>query len=491
MKKVYFWIDAQMKQAALLSKEEQDLSVWSYLSRLEPLPPAEKEDLAQGGSAFLAGIDEGMDVSGLEDEDFGLNQANYLDDDDIGLDMADYLFDGESELSEAGYIEEENFEIDQGDYLAAEGPAEAASSKQDEEPSDPLDAAKDESRGKQAPLFVRKYIAASAQPKLAEEEKLADLSGELKMRAFVHILGQKPLQIQFLSAHLDSYWENAFPPHFSLIDWLNGFAGQINVTYHTAFTIHHDSGPVTEDSYLAFTKLRSGTVNIGVPLKALFYYTWRFNFDTEVHTPVIYKRMIYLISDILERQDFNQLMEPERKQVILIGTDRESLARQKDRISTLPSVSHIHFFSSLSFYDVYMSMNDNQGLKTESVAKIAKRKIDLPVFLRMRINNWAEEGRAEEKLHRIINEAIHEMCNEWWLEHAPDDIVLMKKIVKVSVCFQTNITPALKRTYKENKRILTRFKNQDYNTKQAFFLQIENCLSPICNLLNEGTGVSR
>jgi len=472
MTKIYSWIDAQMKQAALLSKEEQDLSVWYYLSQLEPLPAVEKEESAQRGSTSLVEQDERTVLLDLDEDDFGLDLASYLDDEGIGLDHGDYLDD-------------EDFELDQGEYLE-----EDSSSKHEEESSNLVDA-ENESGGK-AQIFIRKYIAASADPTTVEEEVLANLTVEFKMRALVHVIGKKPLQIQFLSSYMNPHWENTFPAPFSLMDWLNEFTGDIDVNYHHTFTIHLDSEPVTEESFLAFMKLRSGRLKIGVPLKALFYYTWRFNFDDKAQTPGNEKRVIYLIGERLERQEFNQLMEPERKQVILIGTDQETLVRQKERLSTLPSVSHVHFFSSLSFYDLYLYMNVNEGPEKEKVDGADKRKIDLPVFLRMKLNNWAEQGQNEEKLGHLISEAINEMCNEWWLEHSPEDILLIKKIIKVSACFQTNVIPTVKRIYKLNKRMLTNFKNQDYDTKQAFFLQIEKkALTPIFQLLNEGIGVSK
>ncbi|MCM3364725.1 hypothetical protein ACTQ5K_08915 [Niallia sp. Sow4_A1] len=489
MKNIYSWIDAQMKQAALLSKEEQDLSVWHYLSQLEPLPAVEKEESAQRGLTSLVEQDERTVLLDLDEGDFGLDLASYLDDDDFGLDQASYLDDEGIGLDHRDYLDEEDFGLDQGEYLEDEDLEEDSPSKHEEQSSNLVDA-ENESGGKPQ-IFIRKYIAASAEPSTVEEEVLADLTGELKMRALVHVIGKKQLQIQFLSSYINPHWENTFPAPFSLMDWLNEFTGDIDVNYHHTFTIHLDSGPVTEESFLAFMKLRSGRVKIGVPLKALFYYTWRFNFDEKAQTPGNEKRVIYLIGERLERQEFNQLMEPERKQVILIGTDQETLVRQKERLSTLPSESHVHFFSSLSFYDLYLYMNVNEGAEKENVDGADKRKIDFPVFLRMQLNNWAEQGQNEEKLNHLISEVIHEMCNEWWLEHSPEDILLMKKIIKVSACFQTNVIPTVKRIYKLNKRMLAYFKNQDYDTKQAFFLQIEKALTPICQLLNEGVGVSK
>lgn len=489
MKKVFSWIDAQMKQAALLSKEEQELSVWYYLSQLEPLPSVEKESSAEQGSTSLVELEQGTDRSDFhDDEDLGLDLADYLDDDELELDLADYLDDEDVGLDQADDLDVDDLGLDQKEYLDDEDSEIETPSMQEEESNNLLDVRKDGSGRKTAPFFVRKYIAASSQPSIVEEEKRADLTGEPKMRVLVHVLSQKSLQIQFLSAYLNPYWENTFPAPFSLLQWLNEFTGEIDVTYHSTFTIHLDSGPVTEENFIAFTKIKNGRVKIGIPLKALLYYTWRFSFDEKGRGNE--KRLIYLIGERLERQEFNQLMEPERKQVILIGTDQDSLVRQKERISKIPSVSHVHLFTSLSFYDLYLYMNVNEGTEKAMADGAYKRKINLPVYLRMKLNNWAEQGQTEEKLKEIISEAITVMCNEWWLENSPEDILLMKKIVKVSVCYQTNVKPALKKIYKENKRNLTHFKNKEYDTKQGFFLQIENALLPIAQLLNEELGVS-
>jgi hypothetical protein len=473
---VLSWIDDQMKRAALLSIEEQSLSVWYYLSQLQPLVSEKKiePDLSNDNEEFEEG-GFSLDLSDyLDEDDFGLNGSDYLDEDDFELNGSDYLDEDDFGLNASNYVDEDDFSLDASAYL--EEVDREINTNDDELEKVPT---------VNSYISVKRYVAASVE--IIEVDLDGDGAVESKplmMRTLIDFRGHTAHRAQFLATCFPSYWAQCFPPSFSFSDWLKEFNGDIYITHHSHFRILLNEEPISIENVSKLTRVKEGVLKMGIPFPALFYYTWRLGVLKKKES-VGGKRLVYLVGDRLDREEYAELTQPDMKQVILLDSTQGSSFSQKERMGRIASVARVHTLSSLSFFELYTVLNlQDMTDAPQSIDLYGKRRIEIPVYLRMLLNNWAEKGEGIDTLIEVLNSVIHESCNEWWLEYAPEDVVVLKKILQVSQSVQDHVIPAVKSIYQNYESLLAHFKKQDYETKQAFFKLIEAVIAPIYETIN-------
>jgi len=483
MKKEFSWIDKQMKQAALLSEEEQDLSLWYYLSQLEPLS---KENVhnSESNTVFIQQdvIESRLNSFPNSNDHLKLDETNYLEEDDgLSLNFDDYLEEEEFILNLEDYLDDEGYELKGAHYLNEELANSQVSA--DIETCDELQELKRVDYYSTL-LTVKRYVSSFETRSNFSDLKKDMVSTKaipLSVRSLIDFIGYQHYKVQFLSSYLSSYWKDFFTSSFSLYEFLKEWKGNIYITYHPHFSVQIGSEPITIDSECIDTMMKFEDLKIGVPLPALLFYTWRF---TNAYKMSNQKRTVYLVGDRLDREEFNQLNQNQEKQIIIVGTDETNITSQKKRLAKIQNVQMVHSIYSLSFYELYSKWNILSYSSGDKVNQLNRRSIDIPVYFRMHLNNWAEKGETVEQLIDILSKVISDMCSDWWLDYSPEDIVVIKKIFEVSSCFLNNVIPESKNVYKKYYTILSNYKNQDSENKKKIFLQIERILLPIYEILN-------